>query len=1104
MVKIPTMFNSFRQLISDDQESDEATYNPQQTPTRSTNEPGSNLEFTPIGSNTDLGRQNNNTLQFERAQKATSKISDQAQQRLPKLRDSYSSRITSQQNTEILRNIRKQSKPLHRTRIDNNGHESATSTSAFDESDIDDQNTARQSGLFGRSIIRDGTNVLPSFDNEKITERIIEGEESNMVKKQTELLQQLKAENMNLRVELRTLSSLPRDQGKLAQQIVHLNQQLLMLNEQNDKLRVSNGGFQSTNEEVSDLKNQLDDMDQLLQEKDQMYQNVRDEKDDLIQEKIKMNDEIDILNNKIDQYEFKLRDLTSNDNNDERISQLESDIQKMETNIDQIERENNQLTDENHQLRSEIDNLEKELDGNSNTDDKMRELEISKGEMESKIDDLNEALDMREAEIEELREQQRILQHEKGQLELKLDVVEAKQETGNSSVESSNKRLEEMTNRLVEASESIDQMDLEIGNKDKIINNLSSSVKELNKRIDNLMDDNENLNSLIKKYKEVEAHTVGHSTEDIEEVYLRLKISQGENDKLRNALDQLELELNRLKTNDSEQYIDELESTKNSLSRELEKTNDKLNREILFRKELETKLNTGDDEISYEDIEKLRNKIEQERESFQDEMLKMSEVIKSLVDERNSALDDLDIIEEEKMELIRDFETIQTEYQNIKRYEEDKEISIDSLKQDLEKLSIQYKMEIDSHDSTRDLLLTQIDQLKANVEQRNIKVIKLETELANTLRESNSDKKSTKLVDELSLKIKLLVKERDGLVDQKYKLDEQLNRVNLERDQLNFKLNNQSVIIKDFESNLKSLNKERKTLQKKLSVKTDDIDDLTNAIDELKIQNSKISSGVKEIISQEGKILKNNDLLVETVNDNRDDVAKLRTQLEETYKDYNSLRDTLLKKIESIREERNEAMSLLDNTKTDMGTWKSKSDKFERKIKGLEDAIKIEKSEKVELLQKLQSVTTKLNDQSHYFPPTPVSPSKSNENVIKRLKFDLDICELQKQLLNLKLQETCEKYDDQKYQNKYFQVEIDSKNETIQRNYKLIKNSGIDVSFKDKLNKFSGRSKLRIAFLIVLASVRMKRRLVESNERKLQIQNLKKEIVKKRYLVERV
>lgn len=1096
------MFNSFRQLMSDDKESDETPPRPQATPTRSTNDQGSNLEFTPIGSNTDLGKQN--TLHFDRAQMTTSKMSDQAQQRLPTLKDPYSSRIISQQNTEILRTIRKQSKPLHRTRIDNNGYESATSSSAFDDSDIDDQHTNRQPGLFGRSIIRDGTNVLPSFDSEKITERIIDGEESNMVKKQTELLQQLKAENMNLRVELRTLWSLPRDQGKLAQQVVNLNQQLLMLKEQNDSLMTSNGATVSTNEDVSSLKSQLDELDEQLHLKDQMYQTVRDEKDDLIQEKIKMTDEIDILNNKIDQYEFKLKNITSNDNDNDRMSQLEIDIQKKEANIDNLERENNQLSDENHQLRSDLDKLEQEFDNNSDFKDKLRDLESSNREMESKIDDLNEELDTKETENNELKKQQASLIHENNQLELKLAVFEAKKETVNLGVNSTNKRLEELTNRLLEASQSIDQMDMEMGNKDGVIKNLSSDIKELNKRIDSLMDDNENLNSLLRNYKEVETESKGLAAKDVEEVNLHLKKSERENTLLRDTIDQLQTKLKSSNDANYDTYIDELESTKISLARELEKTKDMLNSEISFRKDLESKLNTGDDEITFEDIEKLRFKIESERELFRAEFAKMTNIIETLEEERNNALDDFDNIEAEKINLINDFELIQKEYQTVKKNEAENDFSIDSLKQDLKKLSVQYKMEIDSHNNTKDSLHSLIDQLKSSIEQRNMKVARLENELANALRDSNNDIKSTKLVDELSLKVKSLVNEREELVNQKYKLDEQLSRANAESDQLKFKLDSQNEIIKDFESNLRSLTKERRTLQNKLSIKSDGIDDLSSAIDELKIQNSKISTGVKEIISQEGKILKGNDLLVGTVNGNREDVAQLRSQLEETYKDYNNLRDTLLKKIESIREERNEARSLLDNTKTDIGTWKSKSDKLERKIEILEDAIKIEQTEKIELLQKLQKVSSKLNDQQQYFPPTPISPSKLNENVIKTLKFELQICELQKQLLSLKLQETCEHYDDQKYQNKFFQVEIDSKNETIQKNYKLIKDSGIDVSFKEKLTKFSGRSRLRIAFLIVLASVRMKRRLEESNARKSRIQNLKKEIVKKRYLVEKV
>lgn len=1086
------MFNSFRQLISEGQETDSATAQGQQTPTRSGNGTDSNLEFTPIGSTGDMARQN--TLQFDHAHKATTtRISEQAQQRLPKNRDAYSSRLDSQQDTEILRTIRKNSRPLHRTRIDNNGYESATSTSALEESDA--ENTTRQSGLFGRSVIRDGTDVFPPYNNEKITERIVEGEESNMVKKQAELLQHLKAENMNLRVELRTLWSLPRDQGKLAQQIVSLNKQLLIMKEQNEELKGGLGTSDHKSDEIIDLKRQLDELDLQLHDKDHMYQTVREEKDDLIQEKLKMTDEIDILNNKIDQYEFKLRDMVTRDSGSEMISQLERDVHKMEANIARLENENHTLTDENHQLRADLNKLEEELDGSSNNYDKMRELEISKGEMESKIDDLNEALDMREAEIQELKSQQSDMRHEKSQLELKLEVMEAKQQTGNLGAASNNKRVEEMTNRLVEASESIDQMDLEIENKDKIIKNLSNSVKELNKRIDSLMDDNENLNSILKHNRESEVHSKEMVAEDIQEVQTRMRKLQMENSTLKDTIDDLESKLKKM-SNDS--FINELESSKKSLERELEKAKERLNSEISFRKELELKLSNGDDEITYEDIENLRSKIEAERDSFQDELGRMSDVIKGLVYERDNALDDLDKVEDEKMDLIRDFETIQREYQVTQRHEQERDISIDSLKQDLEKLSVQYKIELDSHENTRELLMNQIDQLKAIIENRNTRVIKLEAELAGALRETYEDKGSTKLVDELSAKVKTLVSERDNLVNERYKLGEQLNRVTAERDQHKYKLENQATLLRDIEANLKSLNKERKLLQKKLSVKSDDIDDLTNAIDELKIQNTKISTGVDEIISHEGKILKNNALLVESVNDNREDVAKLRAKLEETYRDYNELRESLLNKIESVREERNEARSQLDNSMTNMNTWKAKSERFEKRIKGLEDSLKIEQSEKLDLLQRLEQAN---NSQ---FPPTPISPSKSSENVIRRLKFELEICELQKQLLNVKLRETCERYDDQKYQNKYFQAEIDSKNETIQRNYRLIRESGIEVSFKEKLTQFSGRSRLRIAFLIVLASVRMKKRLEETAERKRQIQTLKREIVRRRYLAERL
>lgn len=1071
------------------------TPNPQQTPTRQTQhqEIDSNLEFTPIGSTLDLNHQPQPVLNFDMAQRNT-RMSDMAQQRLPKKDHDYSSRITSQQNTEMLRNIRKNAKPLHRTRIDNNGYESASSNSEFGGEDDHDENRYTggmgsdqiiRTGLFGRGFIRDGTNVLPSFDNEKISERVeLNGEESNMVKKQAELLQQLKAENMNLRVELRTLNSLPTDQSKLAEQIVQLNHQLILLKEQNDELKRGNDIDKESTDDAEVLKRHLDDLELQLQDKNQQYQDVRDEKDDLIQEKLRMTDEIQILNNKIDQYEFKLRDTNRQDQDSERISQLESDIRRMENTIDQLDKEVNDLTDENHKLNTDLDKLEQELDQrdtNNDVDDHVAEF---KKEMQSKIDDLNEALDIREAEIENLRNDQKTLKHEKSQLELKMDVLEAKQATNNESQGTNGKRIEELTNRLVEASESIDQMDMEIENKDKIIENLSSNVKQLNSRVDTLMQEKRKLDSIVK---EMETQLQGFSTEDSELIHLKLKKSQRDNDQLRETIDEL---IEKLKAS-------RLGSSKDSIERELERANEKLDREISYRKEIESKLLNGDPELSYEDIENLRNKIEVERESFEQEIVKMTEIIKTLAEERDDALKDLDKLDEEKMDLIDDFEIIQREHQNIKKFENEKNQIIDSLKQDLEKLSIEYKMELDSHDTTRKLLMSQIDQLKDSIETKNQRIIKLETELAYTMREAKDDKESSVLIDELSLKVKELVKERNELKENKYKLGEELSSVINERDQWKFKMQTQSNNLKDLEKDVSRLINERKKLQKKLNVtnNNNNIDDLSDAIDKLKIQSSHISSGVEKIISKESQILANNLKVVDSVNESKNEVVLMRKQLEQTYKDYNDLRETLLRKIESVREERDEAKMMLEHsTKTDLNL----SQKLEKKIKALENAIKIEKQEKLELLNRLQRETS-INSF-----PTPESPSKNSEKVIKRLQYDIEICELQKQLLSLKLQETCDKYDDQRYQNKYFQAEIDTKNETIQRTYRLIRESGIDVSFKDKLTQFSGRSKLRIAFLLVLAGVRMRRRLEDAKERKNQIHALKKEIIKKRYLVEKV
>ncbi|GMM27966.1 hypothetical protein DAMA08_006820 [Martiniozyma asiatica (nom. inval.)] len=614
-------------------------------------------------------------------------------------------------------------------------------------------------------------------------------------------------------------------------------------------------------------------------------------------------------------------------------------------------------------------------------------------------------------------------------------------------------------------------------------------MKRLNHRIDTLTKRNEQLEMKLKTRRAepddvMRTETTGKLGEQQDknaQLALKLSDEQYKNAQLALKLRELQNLVNKyISGNSKDGFVKDLESDRNELIMALKEAKLEIEEKEQKIKDLEK---NPDFEVG--DIEKIKTVIQEKNDKIEE----FENVLSGLETEHEAALDEINKLKNERIEIAKDYESIQTEYQVVKDDIYKKDEIIDSLKNDLENISIHYKNEINSHTQQQSNLESRIELLNQEVANKKLEIINLKTEFAGALKPQDNNKHK-ELIDEITEKVKILTTGKSKLENENQMMDTKLYEISLQLKQIQHKMSGKDDLIKELQEEITDLQKERSLLNKKLSVKSGKMIDIIDAIEQLQIKNSAISRGVDMIMNTERKLAKESSKVSEKIQDadfTKADIELVKSsyakKLEASNLEYNKLRNELFVTINDIRNERNKARDAYTVSQSELKTLKLKYSGVQNEVAELKKRLKFEIAEKVKLVAQLKS-----SQISEWSPPTPISPSIIDNNKIKDIEREVEILEHQKQLLLLKLSSVSERCSDLEYQSKFYELEIDNKNELLEKSANILGLSNGRMLSKE----MDPLRKLRVIFLVPLAIARMKRRLKVAKEKERKIGNEKK------------
>lgn len=702
------------------------------------------------------------------------------------------------------------------------------------------------------------------------------------------------------------------------------------------------------------------------------------------------------------------------------------------------------------ELKMELDEL-KQKQLSHHDDEEIGRLEDDKLQLQRELEQLSKDYDDLEQENEQLKENVNTLQTQLDDVErdsddedlqqLRNSVEELRKEKEKQTKEHDaelrakylqyREKIDDMTQQLREATKSLDDSDKELFEKEKEIDGLRREVKKLSSELDTLA----RKNGLLEKQLQ-EAGSESEATKmlsnEVESLYKKIE-------EYEKHIHELTEELN--KTEEELEYAKDFERE----NRELEENVARLEEE-LKRKDIEVgnAHDAGEEdeegESSYIDgILQLKDKFEEEREAHREEV---ERIVSESEQVQANLVAQIEELEATKEQLVSDYDALRYDYEVL--VTKTNEVDVDELGQDLAKISLEYKKTLDERETL--------------VEMYEKEVAFLKSELRKGEEAKSRERVNNVNVESLYEKLDSLEKTVKELRDRRSELEKKVGELGDEKVKLVSENEGLKKYVKRWEETrvaLIAVEGERDKLKNELEV-------LKMGEAEVLIKSSEVRNRVEMNEVSKQALIREYELKL----------AAKDEQYNTVVKEFNFMKDDLISRLKQMKN----AVDSRNGINASVGfEWKSKYEEVLRKLRLVE-------REAEELRRELRA-----NEVAAWAPPTPETPSRTNNNDIPVCKYEL--LKVQKELLMLKYSEKSEKLSDLKFLVKYYTLENEYYNSIIESNRRILGMSRCDKERNSTI--LNPVSKLRSYFLVALATVRMKKRIEEVSERAVKSKILK-------------
>ncbi|AOA64947.1 hypothetical protein PP7435_CHR4-0704 [Komagataella phaffii CBS 7435] len=722
---------------------------------------------------------------------------------------------------------------------------------------------------------------------------------------------------------------------------------------------------------------------------------------------------------------------------------------------------------------------------------------------------------------------------------LQLEHLHSSIDEGQNKEQEAQQWLKDAEEKAEELYKQLEESESERNNAENQVASYAKELEDLTKINDTLQNENESLRSRIQDIKEPHIDLEGRLHE------LTTKLAEKNNDisEYQSLLDeqrskyQSELDEQRrsyqLKLQEKDSELLENQREIHRLSQQLHemerlKSTDVALNEKVEELAAENKLLRKDKEHLLKDLRRVEDtsrtqqtnftevkRLENERDDLFDKIIKYQEYVQDLEDK-------LEHEQSKSSKLKLELEHINQAYSSLQK---ENYSSAHSSEADYNALKKNYEMERSSLLNELDSLKLEVSLLKNEIQKTKerdtfstplyieTEYRKLSTDYSNLQRklQEYEDAYNEKATELSSVKADLNIKlqQKDTKLQQLEQYRDQ-DRIEYEREKLSLQRKRDSLesqyrmksleadnIRRDYESKIASLNQDFRTNDNTLQSL------LETQVKDLKASNALLTRKLEEQILESNKI-KNRNTDVESVAER---LEKLCVSMEEDKKQLTEKNQSLSDEVDTVKKHCSRLANRLQEQqknevpKEDVELLKSNLKMNEKILQEKELQYKQEKEKLLEryrvLFGQKLDLESRLQDQNNQLPMSPISPSKENHTPKCKLRDDskiakdLTITEKRLQLFQYKLLEKESKLQDLIVTNRVVQLLNQDLTSSLKLHIKQIGDgTGLYPEYSLKRKKITFRT---LAFT-VLASIRLKNRLITSQVLKLRFNSIKKEI----------
>ncbi|OWB61655.1 hypothetical protein B5S31_g1923 [[Candida] boidinii] len=935
-----------------------------------------------------------------------------------------------------------------------------------------------------RSFLSESSLTSPAANNDSKNQEIIED-----LNNQIEGLN-IKIEEMNIKLNENSdeLYELRNERDSLDGENEDLNNQIKELHSQIEDLQDENEDNGNKLDIIEELESKVNDLEQ----RNEIFMN---DNQNLLNKVNKLENELDILNDEKDNLIAKIQ------SKDTKIESLERENEKLFNQS--LENSSHNSNDEHSNINDTNDNRELLLDLKNEIDDLKYELRLK----ENEIDDKNNEISNLRLDLNDIKNSDNMNDNEILNLNSKLNSIKL-----NSS--NSNKLLKDEISKLYE-------------NQKKLTNEKSNLIEEKN--------------DLVIQLKSVK-DSISHSNK-----------SNNNHDDKTNTFDHDSSYVRDIEADRSELYDKVIELSK--IIEKRDKQIKSLNRDIQLlnfdKEDLQGKIDSGEVEISKANKANLNNMnlLKSEMELNLKKLNNELEIIKNDKSQLMNKIEELNLNNDQLINQLANFENQNNELINELKDKSDNQL----LEDDFKILGTKYNQLQNQFEISNNENQIKINLLNSQLESKEIEIIKLNEKL-NILKNNENKISNNNLENEFKFKLEVMAEKSElenklklsefeikhlqneiqilkkELSSNSNKMNENLNRNNNES---NIQSSYQKTEVKLLESRLDEMKSMKDDISKTLLKKKQEIVKLNIELDENENEKLKLLKSFNNLEIEQNKILRENERLNSELNSLHDTIKSkdLTNSKDIIIKDYQFKLSAKQKELEILIEDYNKMKNdLLDRFEHTRNDKKLLSEDIEYLKSKLEKA-KIREEIRESLINKdaKKSVNTSNDSQPIQYPLTPTTPrtnmnnfdnqanTNDNENYeisqrLKNLEIHNKLYENIMSLYKSKLDSTILKRNDLKFMNDYLHKQIQISDDFIKNNITKLESIGLLDSSTSSANIFndnnttdhkgvifsSGGIRRPISFrsvaLAILAGVRMRRRLIESQNRKHQDEYLKKQI----------